>query len=216
MMNDLIVFLTGKWAVSWGDYWGRMSHYPSYCAGLAYVMRPALGAKLLAAAQLLPFFWIDDVYVTGILAAAVQARHFSLNLRYTHKHVCRPWLIPSYRCFGIVRILWDSQVLVCLSLFHTPQCEMNSILLADSILQSVIDSILLSITVIELIIVKGIELTIMAGVNSCWSYWTSTDDDSYILELLTYSFVWMISRWIWIRYGECKTSSDGIKLPFMK
>lgn len=77
----------GKWAVNWSDRWGMsMSHYPSYCAGLAYVMRPALAGKLLAAARSLPFFWIDDVYVTGLLVAAVQARHFSLNLRYTHKH----------------------------------------------------------------------------------------------------------------------------------
>ena len=78
------------------DYWGRMSQYPSYCAGLAYMMRPSLVAKLLAASQFLPLFWIDDVYVTGLLVASVQARHFSLNLRYTHKQVHCPSCLISW------------------------------------------------------------------------------------------------------------------------
>ena len=72
----------GKWAVSRSEY-GR-ARYPTFCAGLAYLMRPSLARKLLQAAPSVPFFWIDDVYITGLVAAAVGADHFSLNLRYTH------------------------------------------------------------------------------------------------------------------------------------
>jgi len=73
---------TGKWAASRRQYAGET--YPAFCSGLAYVLKPSLARRLLDAADAVPFFWIDDVYVTGLVARAAGVRHFYLNLRYTH------------------------------------------------------------------------------------------------------------------------------------
>ena len=73
----------GKWAVSPDEY--SSDSYPTFCSGLAYVLTPRLAGRLIRAADRVPFFWIDDVYVTGLLVRHVVARHFYLNLRYTHR-----------------------------------------------------------------------------------------------------------------------------------
>ncbi|XP_077510621.1 beta-1,3-galactosyltransferase 5-like [Amblyomma americanum] len=58
---------TSKWYVSKKEYGPKV--FPDYCAGAAVVMRPAVMRKLYEATSQVPFFWIDDVYVTGITAA---------------------------------------------------------------------------------------------------------------------------------------------------
>lgn len=76
----------GKWAVSPQEYASQT--YPAFCSGLAYVLRPRLASRLLAASRaglVRPALWIDDVYVTGLLARAVRAHHFYLNLRYSNQ-----------------------------------------------------------------------------------------------------------------------------------
>lgn len=80
---------TGKWAVTKAEY--SASTYPPFCSGLAYVMKPVMVQRILQAAsdalvsRTTPRLWIDDVYVTGLLAKAVRANHFYLNLRYSHE-----------------------------------------------------------------------------------------------------------------------------------
>lgn len=81
--EDAIVQRTGKWAVSREEYPSKT--YPAFCSGLAYVMRPELASKLFRASSRIPPLWVDDVYVTGLLAASVNVRHFYLNLRFTHQ-----------------------------------------------------------------------------------------------------------------------------------
>lgn len=72
-----------KWAVNWREY--PYDFYPAYCGGLAYVVSPDVARDLLAASRHLPFFWIDDLYVTGLLAEMLpHIRHHSLNLRTTY------------------------------------------------------------------------------------------------------------------------------------
>lgn len=81
--EDALVQRTGKWAVSPQEYPSKT--YPPFCSGLAYVMRPQLASKLYRASSRIPPLWVDDVYVTGVLAASVNVRHFYLNLRFTHQ-----------------------------------------------------------------------------------------------------------------------------------
>ncbi|KAH8039110.1 hypothetical protein HPB51_005235 [Rhipicephalus microplus] len=56
---------TSEWYVSKDDY--TLEVYPNYCAGDAYFMKPALLSAIVDAAVLVPYFWIEDVYVTGIV-----------------------------------------------------------------------------------------------------------------------------------------------------
>jgi len=44
--------------------------YPTYVSGSAYVISGDGIRRILAAAARLPFFWIEDIYVTGMLARA--------------------------------------------------------------------------------------------------------------------------------------------------
>lgn len=42
--------------------------YPTYCLGYAYITTPSVVKQLYQLSVQTPFFWIDDVFVTGILA----------------------------------------------------------------------------------------------------------------------------------------------------
>ncbi|XP_012280585.1 beta-1,3-galactosyltransferase 5 [Orussus abietinus] len=59
-----------KWRVSPQEYPGRS--YPSYCSGYAILYSPDSVFLLYREAQRQPYFWIDDVHVTGILARRVN------------------------------------------------------------------------------------------------------------------------------------------------
>ena len=56
-----------KWCVKRNELRGR-TRFPQYCAGIGYIVSSPLLALLYNASLSTPFFWIDDVYVTGLLA----------------------------------------------------------------------------------------------------------------------------------------------------
>ncbi|XP_046991639.1 beta-1,3-galactosyltransferase 5-like isoform X2 [Schistocerca americana] len=55
-----------KWYVTHEEFDGNM--YPQFLSGWMYITTPPVINKLLSAAQKEKFFWIDDTFVTGILA----------------------------------------------------------------------------------------------------------------------------------------------------
>lgn len=73
-----------KWCVKRNELPG-MSFFPQYCAGIAYVISRQLVKQLYEASRSTPFFWIDDVYVTGLLTKKVPDRidYVDLNKRMT-------------------------------------------------------------------------------------------------------------------------------------
>lgn len=74
-----------KWCVSKRDFPGK--YYPRYCAGINYVLSIDLVKELRKATLKTPFFWIDDVYVTGLLVQKVAGeveyvdtmKHFTVH-----------------------------------------------------------------------------------------------------------------------------------------
>lgn len=60
-----------KWCVKYTEFPGR-THFPQYCAGLTYIMTSDLVREMYTASFSTPFFWIDDVYVTGLLMGKVK------------------------------------------------------------------------------------------------------------------------------------------------
>ena len=42
-------------------------NYPAYCAGWAYVTTPTTMSAVLNWSKDLPYFWIDDLHVTGFV-----------------------------------------------------------------------------------------------------------------------------------------------------
>jgi beta-1,3-galactosyltransferase 1 len=69
-----------KWYVSESEY--RHSRYPSYCAGAAYVQSSDVISAMYRATFEEPFFWIDDLYITGLLAKRLGIKHQKFNSVY--------------------------------------------------------------------------------------------------------------------------------------
>jgi len=75
-----------KWCVKRTELRGQ-SRFPQYCAGIGYVVSSPVIRLLYNASKSTPFFWIDDVYVTGLLAKKLPVavnyvntqRHFALK-----------------------------------------------------------------------------------------------------------------------------------------
>ncbi|CAG5122489.1 unnamed protein product, partial [Candidula unifasciata] len=79
-----IVRGTGKWQVHEDEFRGQ-NYYPfDYCNGYFVIITPDLIRPMLNAARLNPFFWIDDVYLFGILPATVGSVKFvNINKQVT-------------------------------------------------------------------------------------------------------------------------------------
>ncbi|ODM92808.1 Beta-1,3-galactosyltransferase 1, partial [Orchesella cincta] len=83
-----------KWSVTMDEY--PHSVYPRYCGGLAYLATGDVVARILDVSDRVKFFWIDDVFVTGILRELAEIEPFYLNLRYLYDpEEYRNWLLPA-------------------------------------------------------------------------------------------------------------------------
>ena len=71
-----------KWFVTLKEY--PFTKYPPYCEGFAYVMSMDVVSKLYVASKFVPFYWVDDVYVTGFLAA--KAGLYQHDMEYGHSY----------------------------------------------------------------------------------------------------------------------------------
>lgn len=63
--HNMPVLRSGKWKVSRSDW--KADFYPAYCSGSAFVMSIDVAVALHSVSYFVPFFWVDDVYVTGLL-----------------------------------------------------------------------------------------------------------------------------------------------------
>ncbi|GAB1600411.1 beta-1,3-galactosyltransferase 5-like, partial [Argonauta hians] len=60
-----------KWFTSYAQYKGNI--FPDYVSGSAYLLSVDLVPKLYAESFKRKIFWLEDIYITGILADAVKA-----------------------------------------------------------------------------------------------------------------------------------------------
>jgi beta-1,3-galactosyltransferase 1 len=73
----------GKWAIPVEVY--PDSLYPPYCSGMAYVYSTDVAQKLYDASFFVKFFWVDDVYVSGMLPKHANVNHTSMIKVYCGK-----------------------------------------------------------------------------------------------------------------------------------
>ena len=87
-----------KWPVDKSLFVG-WSHYPfDFCNGYFVVMSGGLIRELSAAVRVTPVFWIDDVYLFGMLPASVNDVTFvNIDTRITH------WYSKAKSCFRNVK-----------------------------------------------------------------------------------------------------------------
>jgi hypothetical protein len=93
----------GKWVVSKEEY-PINKFQPYFCRGLAYLMSIDVCVSLYSSVKYADFLWLDDVYITGIVATAahVAAQNwpgaFNLSLSFDkHVQVYSDWKVPFLR-----------------------------------------------------------------------------------------------------------------------
>ena len=108
-----------KWTVSRTEYEPDM--FPDYCAGTAILYSRDTVCALYSEAQQVPYFWVNDVHVTGVLAGrlnlthlAVRGRRLSVRLAYNETILCSPTVPPLSFIFSrhnmsaeAMRTLWN-------------------------------------------------------------------------------------------------------------
>lgn len=62
----------GKWGISKEEY--KFTHFPPYASGSTYVFTADIIGELFEAAKYVPQIFIDDVFITGILARTLGLR----------------------------------------------------------------------------------------------------------------------------------------------
>lgn len=67
------VLRDGKWNISTDIIADEF--YPHYCSGMGYIMTPDVARALYLTSQYVPFFWVDDVYITGMLPKKINLTH---------------------------------------------------------------------------------------------------------------------------------------------
>ena len=69
-----------KWYIPRSEF--PEDYFPTYCSGSAYVLSPDVVADMYNASLGTPFFWVDDFYITGLLASKVKVKHEKFNSVY--------------------------------------------------------------------------------------------------------------------------------------
>lgn len=81
VLTDLPVQRSGKWAVSEDEI--GFTWFPPACSGWLYLLSNLTAATLLQAATGAKYFWIDDVWVTGILRQSIGLELTNVPLTIT-------------------------------------------------------------------------------------------------------------------------------------
>lgn len=71
--------------------------FPPYATGAAYIVDNVALKKLWDHVPLAPFLWIEDVFLTGMVAREAELKHEWLNYLYLEKQLSEYW----YREYGI-------------------------------------------------------------------------------------------------------------------
>lgn len=72
-----------KWYVSYDEF--SRDLYPPYCEGFAYIMSTDLVPKLYNESLYTKYYWIDDVYVTGLLMEKLGIQHTMMHEPFAYE-----------------------------------------------------------------------------------------------------------------------------------
>lgn len=76
----------GLWCVKDDELPGR-THFPQYCAGVGFIISREIVKDLYNGSRSTPFFWIDDVYITGLVPKTLtkEIHYVDILSRFTMK-----------------------------------------------------------------------------------------------------------------------------------
>ena len=107
----------GKWMVDDGEFYKEIFFPVTYCNGFFVVMTSDIIPELYAAAKVTPFFWVDDVYIFGLLPNKAGnithkgLQHLNLNEReaikcFESRETPCSMLVANAHSDGIMDKLW--------------------------------------------------------------------------------------------------------------
>lgn len=83
---------SNKWFVTHDEYEADL--YPTYCSGWVEIMSPQLAYGLSTAAEDFKPFWIDDIFMTGMVASMLNITFHDLDWRVTSdRSVAVDWMM---------------------------------------------------------------------------------------------------------------------------
>ncbi len=80
LMPNMPVLRQGKWGIPLEMY--PHDRYPPYCSGLAFVLSMDVAKALYKASYHTPLFWVDDAWLTGMVAATAKVNHTQASRAY--------------------------------------------------------------------------------------------------------------------------------------
>ena len=93
-----------KWRVDPSEFPGQKI-YPVYCSGWAWTISAQIVPELYHAAGNTPFFWIDDVFLTGLAAAKLKDVHYEI-VRLSINHVANESMLAEHGGSDTFMKLW--------------------------------------------------------------------------------------------------------------
>jgi hypothetical protein len=78
--NAMRVNREGKWKIERSIF--SAERFGAYCSGSAFLLTNDLPKLMYETSKYIKFFWIDDYYITGPLARAVNCTYIKLNTMY--------------------------------------------------------------------------------------------------------------------------------------
>ena len=94
-----------KWTVSKTEY--PFMKYPNYCEGFAYISTPISLSKLLICSKNTKYYWIDDVFVTGILNLQARIPLMQMRSNNSYKHMKKANLGSRVNIFMFLLARYD-------------------------------------------------------------------------------------------------------------
>ncbi|XP_042894379.1 beta-1,3-galactosyltransferase 5-like [Penaeus japonicus] len=95
---------TGKWAVTREEF--PDDEYPIFCSGDVWVLPTRLLPRLLEASKSAPFLWVDDVYITGVLAQHAGITHLGIGSESRHIRASDVGLVMAWHDLEDDRRKW--------------------------------------------------------------------------------------------------------------
>jgi len=106
-----------KWYLSPSEF--PHDVFPTYCSGSAFIMTPDVASAMFNASFKVPFFWVDDFYVTGLLAQEVGISHQNFNSvymlspstflqKFTEPNVSSTLIVGHVHKINSLKIVWNN------------------------------------------------------------------------------------------------------------
>lgn len=110
-----------KWYVTKEEYSG--DQYPSFLSGWLYVTTPQSAMGLVFMAHQIPYFWIDDLFITGIIANELENKFVDISKYFTtHPELIECCIRHGVKCEFVVAPTGGDNMLQVRFQEHSKKC----------------------------------------------------------------------------------------------